>query len=144
MGSISMTEVSRLRNTLQGVDFLFHLKVHEMDLLLSAMQKVRFPAGQTVIKQGDKGNTFYIVASGKLSVWVKKGFTEAQIDTRWPEQFFGEMALVSNSPRMATIKTEEATELYVLNKADFDTILMHNPGIAKTIKTVIEKRKPKR
>ena len=137
----SPEEIRKLRSTLQGVDFLFHLKVYEMDLLLSVMKKRSVPAGQVVIKQGDPGDAFYIVASGKLSIWVKKGFKNVQIDTRWPEQFFGEMALVSHEPRMATVKAEEPSELYVLTKHEFDSVLMRNPGISKAIKTVVAKRK---
>jgi len=136
-------DIKMLCTTLQGVDFLYHLKVHDMDLLVSAMKKRRYAPVETVIKQGDKGNEFFIVASGKLSVWVKKGFKNVQIDTRWPEQYFGEMALVSDKPRMATLKTEIATDLYVLSKEDFDRILMSNPKIANGIRKVIQERKAK-
>ena len=134
-------DIKRLRTTLQGVDFLTHLKVHDMDLLLSAMTKRRYAAGETVIRQGAVGDEFFIVASGKLSVWVKKGLKKVQIDTRWPEQFFGEMALVSSAPRMATLKTEMESDLYVLGKREFDSLLMANPTIAKTIRSEIAKRK---
>jgi CRP-like cAMP-binding protein len=128
--------------TLRGVDFLYHLKAHEVDLLISVMKKRKYTAGETVIKQGDKGNEFFIVASGKLSVWLKKGFkSPVQIGTCWPEQYFGEMALVDKSPRMATLKAEVPTEVYVLNKVDFDRILMANPAIASGIRKVMQERK---
>ena len=136
-------EIRKLCTTLQGVDFLHRLKVHDLDVLVSAMVKRSYKAGATVIKQGAKGDEFYIVASGKLSVWVKRGFKNVQIDTRWPEQYFGEMALVSNQPRMATIKTEEASELYVLSKDQFNQSLMANPAIAAGIQKVIAERRAK-
>ena len=134
--------VRMLSATLRAVDFLNNLKVNEVDQLISVMRKRNYPAGAVVIKQGDKGSEFFIVAAGKLSVWVKKAFRNpVQVATSVPGKYFGEMALVSNNPRMATIKTEMPTELYVLNKADFDRILMSNPAIAASIRNVILQRK---
>jgi CRP-like cAMP-binding protein len=131
-----------LNTTLRSVDFLNHLKVHEVDSLVSVMRKRTYPAGATVIKQGDKGDEFFIVASGKLSVWVKK-MLKSPVQVAWqgPGKYFGEMALVSNNPRMATIKTEIPSELYVLKKSDFDKLLMSNPVIAANIRLVIQQRK---
>lgn len=142
LSAANAAAVKMLSATLRGVDFLNNLKVNEVDRLISVMSKRKYPAGATVIKQGDSGNEFFIVASGKLSVWVKKVFKNpVQIATQLPGKYFGEMALVSNHPRMATIKTEMPTELYVLKKEDFDRILMSNPAIAASINRVILQRK---
>jgi len=104
---------------------------------MGALKRRRYVAGATVIKQGDPGDAFYLVASGKVSVWVK----EKQVKVILPDQYFGESALVTEAPRSATIKTEEATELYVLYKEDFKKILMANPAIAASIKERVAKIK---
>ena len=132
-----LTEVRKLRDCLRGVQFLYELKIDELDKLMGALKRRRYVAGATVIKQGDPGDAFYLVASGKVSVWVK----EKQVKVILPDQYFGESALVTEAPRSATIKTEEATELYVLYKEDFTKILMANPGIAASIKAHMAKLK---
>lgn len=140
-GQFGEEEAKKLRHILHDVDFLFHLKVRELDPLLEAMKKKTYAAGATVIKQGDPGDAFYIIASGSLSVWIKKGIQTLKVATLGQDKFFGEMALVENQPRSATIKADQASELYVLSKVSFRGILMGNPGIAQNIKMVIAKRK---
>lgn len=130
-----MTEVRKLRDCLRGVDFLYHLKVDELDKLMSALKKRTFPAGATIITQGAAGDAFYMVASGKVSVWVKA----KQIKTIGPDQYFGESALVTEEPRSATVKAEEASLCYILYKEDFKKILMANPGIAESIRLHVAK-----
>ncbi len=123
-------EVRKLRDCLHGVDFLYSLKLEELDKLMGAMRKRRYPAGHEVIRQGEKGDAFYLISSGKVSVWVHG----KQVKTLYPEEYFGESALVTNSPRSATVKTEAETQLYILYQDDFNRILMTNPAIAATIK----------
>jgi CRP-like cAMP-binding protein len=132
-----LNAVRKLRDCLKGVDFLYPLKVDELDKLMGAMKKRRYPAGHTVIQQGDIGDAFYLISSGKVSVSIKG----KQVTSRFPGEYFGETALVSESPRGATVKTEEETELYILHKEDFKNILMANPTIAAAIKTHMAKLK---
>jgi CRP-like cAMP-binding protein len=131
------TEIRKLRACLQSVDFLYHLKLDELDLLMGAMKVRKYPAGFTVITQGDKGDAFYLISSGKVSVWNKKD----QLSTLYPGSFFGESALVNDIPRSATVKTDTEAELYILYKDDFNRILMHNPAIAAAIKAHITQLK---
>jgi len=59
------------------------------------------------------------------------------------DQFFGEMALMSNEPRNATIVAEEVSELFVLQRYDFEKILLKNPVIATELKKAFLERKNK-
>ena len=131
------TEARKFRDCLQSVNFLYQLKLNEVVKLLDVMKRRLYPAGQTIIKQGEKGDAFYLIASGKVSVWVDN----APVTSRYPGEFFGESALVTESPRSATVKAVEETELYVLYKDDFQKILMANPSIASSIKAHVVKLK---
>ena len=122
--------IRKLRDCLQSVDFLRQLKLDELDQLMGALKKRTCPAGYTVLKQGDPGDAFYMISSGEVEVWDSGKF----LTKRVPGDYFGESALVTNTPRAATIKTSVETELYVLYKEDFTKILMANPGIAQAIK----------
>jgi CRP/FNR family cyclic AMP-dependent transcriptional regulator len=128
-----------LRDTLQKVDFLYQLKLDELDHLMGALKKRSCPAGYTVIKEGDPGDAFYMIATGEVEVSAKGKVLTA----RKAGEFFGESALVNDSRRSATVKTKVAAELYVLYKEDFNKILMANPGIAASIKLAAAQRKTK-
>ncbi len=129
-----------------GYFFLDRLKMPELEKLMSAMKKQHLPAGFTVFKQGDKGDIFYLVSRGRLSFWVRKGGVEKKVTDLQPLDYFGETALISDSPRSATVKAETECDLFLLRKADFQEILMANPWIAGEIhaqmarKTQIKKK----
>ena len=130
-----LAEVRKLRKTLSGVDFFNRLRLEELELLVEHLKKRTVPRGHMVINQGDKNaDAFYMIASGRCTVWIKKGLTMAKVADLGPEQYFGEKALVTSEPRAASVRAETATELYVLYKDDFSNILMHNPSIAQEIK----------
>jgi CRP-like cAMP-binding protein len=134
---------SRLRQVLQDDYFFQVLKMNELDELIGHLRMVRVQKGYEIIKQGDQGDAFYLIAAGKVSVWKKKGFKKVKIAELGPDDFFGEMALISNEPRNATIVAEDVTELFILQKYDFEKILMKNPLIANELKKAYFARKDK-
>jgi CRP/FNR family cyclic AMP-dependent transcriptional regulator len=135
---------SQLRNVLRETYFFQSLKVHELDELIGGLRMIRVQKDYEIIRQGEGGDAFYLVASGKVSVWVKKGFHDMKkVAELSKDDFFGEMALISNDPRSATVKAEEVTELFVLQRQDFDRILMKNPVIAQEIRKAFVERKHK-
>lgn len=130
-----LTEVRKLRKVLQGVDFFNRLRLEELELLVEHLKRRTLPRGHIIINQGDKNaDAFYMIASGRCTVWIKKGGQMVKVADLGPEQYFGEKALVTSEPRAATVRAETKTEVYVLYKEDFNGILMHNPGIAQEIK----------
>lgn len=133
-------EMKRLRECLQATHFLHRLKFSELDKLMSAMKKIHYPAGSVVFKEGDPGDTFYLVSRGKLSFWVKKLLGEKMVAELKPKDYFGEAALLNTAPRSATVRAETDCDLFVLRKGDFHATLMSNPGIAQAIKTHMAER----
>jgi CRP-like cAMP-binding protein len=136
--SFSLTRLSQI---LHKTYFFQSLKMHELDELVGQMRSQKVPKGQPIIKQGDPGLAFYFVASGRVSVWVKKAFTKTKVAELFPDQFFGEMALISHEPRSATVVAEENTALFVLNRIDFEKILMKNPAVAQELRKAFHERK---
>ena len=142
--SDSASIFSRLRHVLQNTYFFQSLKMNELDELIGHLRMIRVQKGYEIIKQGDAGDAFYLIASGKVSVWIKKTFNKKlKVADLQTDEFFGEMALISNEPRSATIIAEEVTELFILQKYDFDKILMKNPVIAQELKKAYHERKEK-
>jgi CRP-like cAMP-binding protein len=134
---------AQLRSVLQDTYFFQALKFHELDELIGCLRMIRVQKGYVLIRQGEIGDAFYLIASGRVSVNVKKGFHTTKVAELGKDQFFGEMALISNEPRSATVTTEEVSELFVLQRKDFDQILMKNPAIAQEIRNAFVDRKTK-
>lgn len=134
-GVSSLSEVRKLRNVLQGVDFFTRLKLEELETLVEHLKKRTVPRGHLIIQQGDKNvDAFYMIAAGRCTVWIKKGGSMAKVADLGAENYFGERALITDEPRAATVRAETVSELYVLYKEDFNAILMKNPGIAQELK----------
>ncbi|HXL73425.1 MAG TPA: cyclic nucleotide-binding domain-containing protein [bacterium] len=131
----------RLRQVLQNTYFFQSLKMSELDELIGHLRMIRVQKGYEIIKQGDPGDAFYLIASGKVSVWKKKTMGKTKVADLGPDLFFGEMALMSNEPRNATVVAEEVTELFVLQRYDFEKILMKNPLIASELRKAFMERK---
>lgn len=142
-----LDNIRRLRECLQAILFLDRLKIPELEKLMSAMKRQRIPAGLTVFKQGAPADTFYLVSKGRLSFWLRTGGVDKKLTELLPLDYFGETALISDSPRSATVKAETDCELFLLRKTDFKEILMANPWISGEIqagmarKTQMKKRK---
>jgi CRP-like cAMP-binding protein len=96
--------------------------------------------GYEIIRQGDLGDAFYLIATGRVSVWLKKNTNRVKVAELRADEFFGEMALISNEPRNATVVAEGLTELFILEKYNFDKILMRNHAIAQKILRAHEER----
>jgi putative ABC transport system ATP-binding protein len=83
------------------------------------MAKERYRAGSVVIRQGDEGDKFYVVVGGEVDVSERRGDETLHHPPLGVGAFFGEAALLTGQPRLATITGKTDVELYSLKKADF-------------------------
>ncbi|TVQ25948.1 MAG: histidine kinase [Spirochaetaceae bacterium] len=119
---------------LSKVFFFSDLSDDEISSLaaLSAMQQVR--AGDIVFREGDPPEHFYVVARGAVAVWKNWGEPDAELlALHGPGQLFGEMALVDELPRSATVIVETGGELLYLAGKDFRRFISENGNIALSI-----------
>jgi CRP-like cAMP-binding protein len=122
-----------LLSALQTSDLFQELAASELDELLIHLRMIRTQKGFQIIRQGDSWDSFYVILSGRVSVKMRKGSKTIRIGDLGKGEFFGEMALLTQQPRNATITSEEVSELLVLRKAEFDNIIMKHPGRAQKI-----------
>lgn len=134
---------SHLRRVLQRTYFLQYMNMIEIDRLVGCLRAVRVFKGYEIIRQGDLGDAFYLIATGRVSVWVKKGANRMKVADLRADDYFGEMALISNEPRNATVIAEGLTELFILEKYNFNKTLMKNPAIAQKLRKAYDERKAK-
>ena len=110
---------------LSKVEILAEVDPYEKEQLCDALKEEEFPAGSVVVKQGDQGDRFYIIASGKL-IAEKKESPESQAKKVFEYKegdYFGEIALIKNTVRQATIKTETYCRLVSIERDSFKRLL---------------------
>ena len=98
----------------------------ELDVLLSRFVPLSLAAGEVAIRQGEVGERFYVVRSGQVQV-ERDGQVLARLGSG---EAFGEIALLLDVPRTATVIAEEPTELLALDATDFRDVLAHYLGRA--------------
>jgi len=86
-----------------------------LEQLAEALEELRVPADEEVIRQGEPGDRFYLVAEGELDVYVDGRV----VQSLGPGESFGEIALLRDVPRTATVKTRTNAQLYALERHAF-------------------------
>jgi thioredoxin reductase (NADPH) len=87
------------------------------------MQLRRFLSGQTIIREGDPANSFFILTKGAASVRQNGPDGEREISTLKPGDFFGEIGLLTGTPRNATVRATAPTEVLELDAAGFKDLV---------------------
>jgi trk system potassium uptake protein TrkA len=136
-------ELGVLARMLRKVEFFTPLTVGQIEQVLPHVRLYSYEKGETVFKQGDPGDAFYIIHTGSVEVRLKKGFFSfSQTVAVMPAgAFFGEMALISSEPRSASIVCAEHSQLFCLVAADFQFILNGNPAAHEEMKRIAARRK---
>jgi EAL domain-containing protein (putative c-di-GMP-specific phosphodiesterase class I)/CRP-like cAMP-binding protein len=97
-----------------------------------------FDVGSTILKQGDDGHAAYIIEEGTVEISIEKSNGLVQsIGTRGAGSIIGEMALVDNKPRTATIKVIEKCTLLEITRDDFENRLQSTDPVIQMIMQVI-------
>ena len=106
----------------------------QLRLLATAVNRRNVPRGTIVIVEGDPTDSLYIIISGRLKVMMSD--TEGKeviLAMLGPGEFFGEMGLIDDSPRSATVMAVEPCELITLAKKDFKKFLAEHFEMAMTV-----------
>ncbi len=137
---MALDDMSMLRDSLKQVDFFYSLNISDLDALIKSLKKRMAKKGEVIIKQGEIGDKFFLIGAGAFAVTINN----KKVAELGQGAFFGEMALVTDLPRTATVTTVESGELFILYKKDFKKILLSNPKIAAIINEVLAKRRAKK
>ncbi len=129
------------RAHLRRVPLFADFEESELDELLSVMKEKRFLRDATILIQRDPGESCFLIASGevKVSLFGEDG-KEIILAKLGEGEVFGEMALLSGSPRSATVIAMQDTTLLVLEREEFSKLLMRQPKIALKILGVMADR----
>ena len=99
-----------------------------MSEMLSSLEHLvrKQPPGTVLFREGDRGQTMYVIRSGKVNISKRIGDSEITLAVLGPGEFFGEMGLIDDAPRSATVVAIESCELLSIAKRDFKKCLAEN------------------
>ncbi|KAJ1619092.1 cyclic nucleotide-binding-like protein [Pavlovales sp. CCMP2436] len=106
-------------------NFLFSgLDAEQLETLLDAMFEASFAPGATVIEQGAEGDNFYVIYAGECDVFLSKAGVQSKVLHCVEGDSFGELALLYNAKRAATVKAASACSLYAVDRNTFKFLMM--------------------
>jgi len=130
--TVPRAQLARLR----AIEMFEALPAPTLELLASSLQPVVLSAGETLFRQGDHGDRFYIVDAGEI---------EIEIDGRVanvlePGDHFGEIALLRDIPRTATARARRESQLYALERDTFLSAVTGHAASVEAAETVVVAR----
>lgn len=100
----------------------------------------KYEPGQVIICEYEPGDSFYLIQSGEVQLVKLINGIKKNLDILKPGEFFGEMAILDNSPRSATCMAAGPVECLEFNKANFEVLVTGNPQIAIILLKIFCKR----
>ena len=116
---------------LENVSLFSGLPQSDLDAISKLATTRTFPRNTIIISEGDTSDSLYAVLSGKVKIYLSDDEgKEIIINIQGAGEYFGELALLDDSPRSASVMTIEECKLAIISKAAFDECLEANPQIA--------------
>jgi len=100
----------------------------------------RVPAGRAVIEEGEEGRRFYIVARGKVAVSADDEGRARRLAVLEDGDFFGEIALLTDSPTTATVETLTPCTFLVLQREQLQNLMRRHAGLGSQVRRALERR----
>ena len=96
---------------------------------MEALSLIGKDKGELVVKEGDPGDTMFIIVEGKVKVMLRRGKKEIILATLKKGNFFGEMSMLGGSPRSATVKAITDLKLLKITREDIERLSETNPKL---------------
>jgi MFS family permease len=130
--TVPTAELAQLRS----IPMFAPLPAPTLEALASSMARMQVPAGETIFRQGDHGDRFYIVDSGEVEIEIDG----REANVLGPGEHFGEIALLRDIPRTATARARKETQLYALERDAFLGAVTGHAGSSEEAETVVVAR----
>ena len=133
-----MDRISSLKNT----ELFKALENEDLEKLSNKLKERVYPPNTAIVREGASGDAMFIIKNGKVEIRKKEQSlgVDLTIATLGSGACFGEMALLTGKPRSATVMAVAATEVFVLEKKDFDSLLMEHPTMSLALNKIVAER----
>ncbi len=119
---------------LQQVELFQGLSAEELDALAASSTMRAFPKNTVVIHENDPADSLFIIESGRVKVYCSdKNGKEFIMNTQGEGDYFGELALLDDSSRSASVRTVEKSSFCIIYKDDFNRVLDEHPSICRKL-----------
>lgn len=134
-------DIADFTRLVRGIKFFAAMNMGLLEKILALVGVYAFKKGENVCRQGDPGDSFYVVGAGRLKVSVREAFLFSRTVARLgPGHCFGEMSLLYGKPRNATVTCEEDSRVFVLLAENFNEVLRQNPSFKAEISKLASER----
>ena len=125
---------------LRGIPLFEKMEASKLKLLAISSDRVNFRPGAVLMRQGDDADAAYVIISGKGDVVIDTPSGEIKVAEVNSGQIVGEVAILIDVPRTATVKTEEGLTALKIGKENFLRLLTGSPQVAVEIIKVLASR----
>ena len=125
---------------LRRVPLLADLSEEDLDQLYRMAETVSIPAGERVFEEGSLGDALYVVLDGELEVSKRQSGQDVVLAVRRVGEFIGEMSLLEQAPRSASVRTLRESRLLMIDQAAFETLLSCSPSAHLTMLRTVTSR----
>jgi len=123
------------------IDIFSPLTAAERDNLAAGLRRAAFGRGEEIIRQGELGDSLFVILRGRVEVRVTSEGQEEVVDTLGAGSFFGEMCLLTGAPRSATVRAVEDTEVVPVTVAAFRRVVAQNPAVLEAVTGIVSRRR---
>jgi uncharacterized protein YhbP (UPF0306 family) len=116
------------------------LPKEEIETVAAKLQTVQVGAGDVIVRQGAPADKFFIIVDGEVEVVHEQDGATKRLATLTAGQFFGEMAILRDSPRMATVRALGRTTLFAMDRDSFRGLVAQSMGTTRDFDQVIQQR----
>jgi CRP-like cAMP-binding protein len=126
---------------LATVPFFALLDEEERATLAAQVEVVQHPKGHVLFTVGDPGDSLYIIRTGTVEVFVRNDTGHRIVlETAGPRDFFGEMSLLDDAPRSATVRALSDAKILALSRSDFLNVMRRSPDVAMAVVQELTRR----
>jgi CRP-like cAMP-binding protein len=136
-----MVSIKEIESFTQKVTLFQGLKSNQRERLAKRFVERNYKPGDKIVTQGMGGEGFFILVSGHADAFrTRADGTEAKVNTFGPTDYFGELALLDDGLRTASVIASVPTQCLVLTRWDFLVLLKEDPDMAITILEEVARR----
>ncbi|MEX2264141.1 MAG: cyclic nucleotide-binding domain-containing protein [Bryobacteraceae bacterium] len=130
-----------MKELIEKIDFFSGLEDKILRKVANACIMRQFTRNEIIVRQGEMGLGLYVISKGRVKIErEQKGGARMQVAELGPEQFFGEMSIVDNKPRSATVTAAEDSECLLLTRDSFVKLMNRYPEIPIRLTRVLAER----
>lgn len=136
-----MADDKQVVKILRQVPLFLGLNDHQLGIIADLLTKREFEPGRTIITQGKGGQGLFIISKGAAKVVRSQpDGEEVEVNALGPNDFFGELALLDDGVRTASVIATSDLECLILTRLDFQGILRTEPDMAISLLEEMTKR----